>query len=68
MSKIVVLFLVYLTANLTSSEDKYTTKWDNIDIDSILKSDRLLRNYINCLLEKGRCTPDGLELRSKYHI
>lgn len=67
MSKIVILLLVYLTANLTSSEDKYTTKWDNIDIDSILKSDRLLRNYINCLLEKGRCTPDGLELRSKYH-
>ncbi|KAF7283888.1 ejaculatory bulb-specific protein 3-like [Rhynchophorus ferrugineus] len=43
--------------------DTYTTKYDNIDLDQILKSDRLLRNYLNCLLEKGKCTPDGSELK-----
>ena len=43
----------------------YTSKFDNVDLDQILKSDRLLRNYLNCLLDKGKCTPDGAELKSK---
>ncbi|XP_044263394.1 ejaculatory bulb-specific protein 3-like [Tribolium madens] len=37
---------------------------DNIDIDDILKNDRLLTNYVNCLLDKGRCTPEGKKLKS----
>ncbi|XP_050306266.1 ejaculatory bulb-specific protein 3-like [Anthonomus grandis grandis] len=45
------------------ADDKYTTKYDNVDLDQILQSDRLLRNYVNCLLEKGKCTPDGVELK-----
>nr|UMT69262.1 chemosensory protein 10 [Ophraella communa] len=43
--------------------EKYTTKYDNVDVDSIIKSDRLLLNYVNCLLDRGKCTPDGLELK-----
>nr|AVI04873.1 putative chemosensory protein 1 [Anthonomus grandis] len=43
----------------------YTTKYDNIDIDTILASNRLLRNYVNCLLDKGPCTSEGKELK-KY--
>lgn len=67
MTKIPVLLLVcFGVIALVACDDKYTTKWDNIDIDSILKSDRLLENYFNCLLDKGRCTPDGAELKSKY--
>lgn len=46
--------------------EKYTTKYDNVDLDEIIKSDRLLKNYVNCLLEKGNCTPDGTELKSEY--
>ncbi|KAJ9585925.1 hypothetical protein L9F63_020433 [Diploptera punctata] len=44
-------------------EEKYTTKYDNIDLDEILNSKRLLNNYVNCLLDKGSCTPDGKELK-----
>ncbi|XP_033339734.1 chemosensory protein 3 [Megalopta genalis] len=42
---------------------KYTNKFDNIDIDQILKSDRLLSNYYKCLMDEGRCTPEGTELK-----
>ncbi|XP_070490809.1 ejaculatory bulb-specific protein 3 [Chironomus tepperi] len=42
---------------------KYTTKYDNINLDDILKSERLLNNYFNCLMDKGKCTPDGNELK-----
>jgi Insect pheromone-binding family, A10/OS-D len=44
-------------------ETKYDIKYDNIDIDELLKSDRLLTNYINCLMEEGSCTEDGKELK-----
>lgn len=47
------------------AENTYTTKYDNIDLDTILTSDRLLKNYVNCLLGKGNCTPDGKELKGK---
>lgn len=45
---------------------QYTTKYDNVDLEQILRNDRLLRNYVNCLLDKGKCSPDGQELKSEY--
>lgn len=44
-------------------ENKYEIKYDNIDIDELLKSERLLTNYIKCLMEEGPCTEDGRELK-----
>jgi hypothetical protein len=46
-------------------DEKYTTKYDNINVDEILESDRLRDNYVNCVLEKGKCTPEGTELKSE---
>lgn len=48
--------------------DTYITKYDNIDLDQILQSDRLLKNYVNCLMERGKCTPDGSELKRKFFV
>lgn len=56
---VVVLALVAAVAAV----DKYTTKYDGVDIDEILKSDRLFNNYYKCLMNDGRCTPDGNELK-----
>lgn len=50
------------------SEDKYTTKYDNVDIDVVLNTERLLNAYVNCLLDQGPCTPDAAELKSKQEI
>ncbi|XP_034941253.1 ejaculatory bulb-specific protein 3-like isoform X2 [Chelonus insularis] len=41
----------------------YTTKYDNIDIDSVINNERLMKNYIGCLMDENSCTPDGLELK-----
>ena len=43
--------------------DKYTTRYDNFDINGVLNSRRLLQNYFNCLMDKGPCTREGLELK-----
>lgn len=44
---------------------KYPVKFDNINIETVLSNDRVLTNYIKCLLEKGACTREGRELKSK---
>ena len=61
--KFFVCALFALIAVAAAADEKYTTKYDGVDLDEILKSDRLFKNYYNCLVEKGRCTPDGSELK-----
>ncbi|XP_017779660.1 PREDICTED: ejaculatory bulb-specific protein 3-like [Nicrophorus vespilloides] len=60
---IALLAVVLAVVAAKPAEDKYTTKYDNVDLEEILKNKRLLKNYVNCLLEKGNCSPDGAELK-----
>ncbi|EDW01928.1 ejaculatory bulb-specific protein 3 [Drosophila grimshawi] len=46
-----------------NGDEKYTTKYDNIDVDEILRSDRLFNNYFKCLIDTGKCTPEAKELK-----
>ncbi|XP_058452938.1 ejaculatory bulb-specific protein 3-like [Malaya genurostris] len=46
-----------------AQEDTYTSKYDNIDIDEILKTPRLFSGYFKCLMDMGPCTPEGNELK-----
>nr|ALT31610.1 chemosensory protein 28 [Cnaphalocrocis medinalis] len=59
-----LLFLAALCAVATLARAAtYTDKWDNINVDEILESKRLLRGYVDCLIDKGRCTADGKTLK-----
>lgn len=57
---IVAIFVIFA---VVVQGQKYTTKYDNVNLDEILKSERLLNNYFKCLMETGKCTPDGNELK-----
>ena len=66
------LFLVFVLVALSLAEaatigrgEKYTTKYDNVNLDEILASDRLIDNYFNCIMGRGKCTPDGTELKGE---
>nr|CAH7747823.1 unnamed protein product [Callosobruchus chinensis] len=61
--KVFILLLVVFLASCLCEESKYTTKYDNIDIDRILSNRRILTNYIKCILDQGPCTADGREFR-----
>lgn len=50
---------------LAANNGQYTTKYDDIDIDAVIRSERLTNNYVGCLLETRPCTPDAAELKSK---
>ncbi|XP_043491521.1 uncharacterized protein LOC122517172 [Polistes fuscatus] len=59
MTRYVVLLLVMILSTIISSvltdNTKYSSKYDNIDVDTILKTPRLLNQYINCYMERGPC-------------
>lgn len=66
MKNFCIFVLLCVVASSVTGSDKYTTKYDNIDLDEILNNDRLLKNYLDCIMDRGRCTPDSQELRSTY--
>lgn len=39
--------------------------FDKINIDTVLKNEFVLRNYINCLLDQGKCSDTGREIKRK---
>ncbi|RZF35332.1 hypothetical protein LSTR_LSTR003772 [Laodelphax striatellus] len=59
---VAVVALFCVSAVLAKPADKYTTKYDNIDLDEVLSNQRLFDSYFKCLMG-GKCTPDGQELR-----
>ncbi|CAG9813172.1 unnamed protein product [Phaedon cochleariae] len=62
MKSVSALILLAVLA-IASAQNRYTSKYDNVDVDKILKNDRVLSNYIKCLLDEGPCTPEGRELK-----
>ncbi|KAK9722517.1 Insect pheromone-binding family, A10/OS-D [Popillia japonica] len=62
MNSFLLVFVLSIAA-VALAQDKYTTRFDNVNIDEILNNRRLLKGYANCLLDKGPCSPDGAELK-----
>lgn len=60
MKSIIVLLVV---VSVVVAENKYTNKYDNVDVDKILQNQRVLTNYIKCMLDEGSCTAEGRELK-----
>ncbi|CAO1429751.1 unnamed protein product [Diamesa hyperborea] len=63
MKLFVATLIVLVGAALAA--DQYTTKYDGVNLEEILKSERLLNNYYKCLMDTGKCTPDGNELKRR---
>lgn len=58
--KFVILFFVAFICTAVNGQG---SRLDNFDIESVLKNDRILNNYIKCLLNKGPCTREGRDLK-----
>ncbi|XP_052563589.1 mucin-2-like isoform X2 [Culex pipiens pallens] len=54
-------------ANFVKSQETgrtlYSSRYDNLDIDTILSSNRLVNNYVDCLLSRKPCPPEGKDLK-----
>lgn len=64
MKKYLLILLASLMILVVATE-KYTRKYDDVDVDTILQNNRVLNNYIRCMLDEGPCTAEGREFRSK---
>ncbi|KPJ04072.1 Ejaculatory bulb-specific protein 3 [Papilio xuthus] len=42
----------------------YTDRYDSMNVDDVIANKRLFIAYVKCILNKGRCTPEGKELKS----
>ncbi|XP_049787807.1 uncharacterized protein LOC126191109 [Schistocerca cancellata] len=49
----------------SQDNEPYSSKYDNVNLDEVLKSDRLLSNYFQCLMDENeeRCTADAKYLK-----
>nr|SAJ59005.1 putative chemosensory protein [Triatoma brasiliensis] len=63
MQGLTVVLICSLATALSATT--YTTKYDNIDLDAVLRNDRVYKTYYNCLTNKGKCSPEGKELKDK---
>jgi hypothetical protein len=64
---VLFLFITFLTAAKAQGDEKnfYSRRYDSIDVNTIFRSSRLLNNYVDCLLDKKPCPPEGKDLKSK---
>lgn len=65
MKGVFVVCLLSLAGVALAAPQKYTSKYDDINLDEILSNRRLLVPYVHCILDKGKCTPEGKELKCK---
>ncbi|XP_038109884.1 cell wall protein DAN4 isoform X4 [Culex quinquefasciatus] len=47
----------------TLYSSRFQRRYDNLDIDTILSSNRLVNNYVDCLLSRKPCPPEGKDLK-----
>lgn len=64
--KIVVVLAFVVVAVFAA--DNYSSKYDNFDVETLISNERLLKSYIFCFLDKGRCTAEGSDFKSKWYF
>nr|UNG39406.1 chemosensory protein 12 [Apocheima cinerarius] len=59
-----VLCVAAVSLALPADNSQYTSKYDGVNLDEIIGNKRLLTPYVKCVLDEGKCTADGKELKS----
>jgi hypothetical protein len=63
-----LLLLVLVVVQCVMAEDSYTDKYDTVNLDQVLLNKRLMVAYIKCMLDQGKCTSEGRELKCKPYL
>nr|AXF48716.1 chemosensory protein CSP20 [Lobesia botrana] len=58
-----VTFVVAQDINSVKDLPKYDKRYDYLSVDAILENKRLVRNYVDCLINAKPCTPEGKALK-----
>nr|QJT73560.1 chemosensory protein 1 [Encarsia formosa] len=60
---VAVVLCALASVTLAAEMPTIPSKYDSINVDMILKNDRIFRNYMKCVLENKSCSPEGRDLR-----
>lgn len=60
----VMAFLLGAVCMVMSQKQTIKTK-STANVDAVLINNRVLTNYLNCLLDKGPCSREGTQLKSE---
>ncbi|XP_047996747.1 arp2/3 complex-activating protein rickA-like isoform X2 [Leguminivora glycinivorella] len=58
-----VSFVAGQDINSLRDMPKYDKRYDYLSVDAILENKRLVRNYVDCLINAKPCTPEGKALK-----
>ncbi|XP_014252981.1 ejaculatory bulb-specific protein 3-like [Cimex lectularius] len=58
-----VFFCVVLCFVVVYGAETYSSALEDIDVDAVLKNQRLFKRYVDCLTNEGSCTPDQKDLK-----
>ncbi|KAJ3647309.1 hypothetical protein Zmor_019193 [Zophobas morio] len=59
----IISVIVGITTVAAAPADHYQSRYDHLDIESILNNRRMVNYYAACLLSQGPCPPQGLDLK-----
>lgn len=45
----------------------YPTRYDYMNVDAVMSNERMIKMLFNCVMGRGRCTREGLELKREYN-
>lgn len=61
---VVAAFLAVLA--LAQAQGPKPLPLENLDVENTLKNDKLVRRYIDCVLDRGRCDSNGKDIKGTY--
>ncbi|XP_069685719.1 ejaculatory bulb-specific protein 3-like [Periplaneta americana] len=67
-SAIIATAWLFLQFSLNADSQNHTNKYEFLDLDAILSNPRTLNSYVQCVLEKGHCSPAGRDLKENIPI
>ncbi|XP_012273358.1 ejaculatory bulb-specific protein 3-like [Orussus abietinus] len=60
----ILLGLLLIGSGMILAEDSYSTMYDHVNVEAILFNERVFKQYMACLLDRGPCTPEAHALRN----
>ncbi|XP_053614222.1 allergen Tha p 1-like [Plodia interpunctella] len=61
---VLILLLALPISFVLAQDETYNTRYDSLKLQEVLQNRRLTMSYVKCILDKGRCTAEGRELKS----
>lgn len=67
MKPIVIVVLIVMAAASAQQQSSWEAL-ETLDVDNVLKNTKLVKRYLDCLLDRGRCEKNGRDWKGNKTI